>query len=43
MNIGMINAEIKQYNFVVNDKYEGLPAPIHEKILELKRNHYTPI
>ena len=30
--------EIKQYNFVVNDKYEGLPAPIHEKILELKRN-----
>ena len=30
--------EIKQYNFVVNDKYEGLSVPIHKKVFELKSN-----
>ena len=30
--------QIKQYYFVINDKYKGVPAPIIEKLSELKAN-----
>jgi hypothetical protein len=30
---------IKNYYFVINDKYEGVPAPIEEKILSLRKEN----
>lgn len=30
---------IKKYYFVINDKYEGAPAPVEEKVLELRKEY----
>ena len=36
--------EIKKYYYVINDRYEGLPAPIFQKVCELKSDPlYTDI
>lgn len=32
---------IKKFYYVVNDKYKGCPAPIHQKLLELKKNYVS--
>lgn len=34
---------IKEYYYVVNDKYKGVPAPIHEEIIKLNKDNVDTI
>ncbi len=33
------SCEIKHFSFVINDKFEGVPEPIHKCLLELEKEH----